>query len=223
MPRAPTTAPAIALTATPVSTSVTTSVRPPCRAVRYPTAAAASPPANAATADVAPPSGASPVTIAATAPTPAPEETQMIPGSASGLGKTPCSPAPATARAAPTSPQRSTRGARMSTSTASWPAVYPASHRIPTFAARIATTSDGAMWTAPAPRLARRWEYPRSRPAPRRRPRLPTGASPNGLVVGQRDAARDERAAVGGGRDLTGSRQVDAVDERVLVAVVVGP
>ena len=89
MPRAPTTAPAIALTATPVSTSVTTSVRPPCRAVRYPTAAAASPPANAATADVAPPSGASPVTIAATTPTPAPEETPMIPDPRAGWGRRP--------------------------------------------------------------------------------------------------------------------------------------
>ena len=48
-----------------------------------------------------------------TATTAAPEETPVTPGSASGLRKTACMVAPATASEAPTSPARRTRGSRM--------------------------------------------------------------------------------------------------------------
>ena len=87
-----------------------------------------------------------PKRIEALAPTAAPEETPTTPGSASGLPKTPCIIAPATASAAPTRTVMTTRGKRTchrASSPKSW--LGPGSQSSPTLFRSEPTTSSGGM------------------------------------------------------------------------------
>ena len=105
-------APAIALIAMPVSSRVTTSVRPPDRLMKYTENTATSPPRNANAGVVHMPNVASPKVMLAAAPSAAPEETPTTPASARGLPKIACMSTPETARAAPTSSPSTMRGIR---------------------------------------------------------------------------------------------------------------
>src|SRR5690606_40787862 len=96
-------APAHALIPMPVSSSVTTSDRPPARDIAYTSSVVRSPHPNAAVTIVQLPRTLSPNTMTVAAPTAAPQDTPITAGSASGLPKTPCMTAPDEPSAAPTS------------------------------------------------------------------------------------------------------------------------
>src|SRR5690606_19435023 len=139
-----------ALMATPVSTRVTTSVRPLDRASRYTSAVVANPATNAAAATDQAATNAPPITMTVPAPTAAPADTPMTPGSASGLANTPCNNAPAVARAAPTRMASITRGNRTShsvTSPAGWAGTGPQSR--PTRCSTDPATSPMLVGTCP--------------------------------------------------------------------------
>lgn len=108
----PISAPQKAFTATPVRISVTTSVRPPERAIRYTAKTVSRPVAKAKAVIVQLPRASRPSTMQATAPTAPPEETPITAGSASGLPNTPCISAPAQPSEPPTSRASTTRGSR---------------------------------------------------------------------------------------------------------------
>ena len=112
-------APASALTAMPVRTSVITSVRPLERETAYTAITVMKPPTKAATLIVQVPAKEKPSTIWPTAPITAPDETPTTPGSASGFENVPCIAAPAQPSDAPTSIVSTTRGNRICHSTSS--------------------------------------------------------------------------------------------------------
>src|SRR5690606_26684250 len=110
----PSSALATALIAMPVTSSGTTSVRPPARDIAYTSSVVRSANPNAAVTIVQLPRTLSPNTMTVAAPTAAPQDTPITAGSASGLPKTPCMTAPDAPSAAPTSTASATRGNRTS-------------------------------------------------------------------------------------------------------------
>ena len=110
----------------------------------------------------------------------------MMPGSASGLRKTPCSAAPETASAPPTSAPSSTRGSRIAHRIASCCGSTSEPVATPRCASTIEIVSPGAMRTAPMP-------TPSSRAAPR------SAALPTSAAAGRATApgARELRRRLG--------------------------
>ena len=109
---------------------------------------------NADTAMLAAPNMVNPRTIAPTAPTAAPLDTPIMPGSARGFRKTPCSEAPATPKPPPTRMPRTTRGRRMFQRIASVRDSNEAPISIPAWLSRIESACAGGISTAPIPTFA---------------------------------------------------------------------